>query len=417
LASSTISFSTTALTAIPPPSVGRDVYRDNKAPGLELRVTSSGTKTFSVFKRTKDGHPERITLGRFPAVTVEQARKMAGKVFTAIAEGISPAAVKRAHKEELTFGQLFAQYMERHAKPKKKTFKEDQQRYTQYLEQPLGSKKLSSIDLHTVRGIHTKITNAGHPTVANRVLAVISTTFGRAIEWGYLTHNPAIGVRRNKEESRQRFLQPEELKKFFDSLAQEPNETIRDFLFVGLFTGARKANVLAMKWSEINFEREVWRIAQTKNGTPQDVILVDAAIERLKARRNALDCDPVFVFPGDGKTGHLAAPAKGWVRVLESAGIADLRIHDLRRTLGSWQAMTGASLPIIGKSLNHKTPQATAIYARLNNDPVKASMQKAATALTTAGAKELSNIPKSEQATQIVSTDTLSIVNSRRAKQ
>lgn len=137
MASSTINFSTTALTAISPPSAGRDVYRDNKAPGLELRVTVSGTKTFSVFKRTKDGHPERITLGRFPAVTVEQARKMAGKVFTAIAEGVSPAAVKRAHKEELTFGQLFAQYMERHAKPKKKTFKEDQQRYTQYLEQPL----------------------------------------------------------------------------------------------------------------------------------------------------------------------------------------------------------------------------------------------------------------------------------------
>lgn len=137
MASSTINFSNTALTAISPPSTERDVYRDSKSPGLELRVTAAGAKTFSVFKRTKDGHPERITLGRFPAVSVEQARKMAGRVFTAIAEGVSPAALKRAHKEEMTFGQLFAQYMERHAKLKKKTFMEDQQRYTQYLEQPL----------------------------------------------------------------------------------------------------------------------------------------------------------------------------------------------------------------------------------------------------------------------------------------
>ncbi|MDO9485021.1 MAG: site-specific integrase [Actinomycetota bacterium] len=416
MASSTVNFSNTSLTAISPPTTGRDVYRDTKTPGLELRVTSAGAKTFSVFKRTKDGHPERVTLGRFPAVSVEQARKMAGKVFTAIAEGVSPAAIKRAHKEELTFGQLFAQYMERHAKSKKTTFMEDQQRYTQYLEQPLGSKKLSAIDLNTVRAVHTKITNDGRPTVANRVLAVISTTFGRGIEWGYLTHNPATGVRRNKEESRERFLQPDELKAFFDSLAKEPNETIRDFLFIGLFTGARKANVLAMKWSDLNFERQIWRISQTKNGTPQDVILVDSAIERLKARRNAPDSDPVYVFPGDGKTGHLAAPAKGWRRVLENAGIADLRIHDLRRTLASWQAMTGASLPIIGKSLNHKTPQATAIYARLNNDPVRASMQKAATALKAAGIEEFVKV-EPHQPTQSITTDNLTLANSRRAKE
>lgn len=405
MASHKINFGNTALTNITPPVSGRDVYHDTKTPGLELRVTPSGTKTFSVFKRLKNGHPERITLDRYPAINVEQARKLAGRTFAAISEGVSTAAVKRAHKAEMTFDDLFSLYLERHAKPNKGTYKEDLQRYTQYLKQPLGSKKLSSIDQKAIREIHSRIsiTGTGHPVVANRVLAVISTTFGRGIEWGYVKENPAIGVRRNKEQSRDRFLQPEEMKNFLDALAQEANEIVRDFIFVALLTGARKNNVLSMKWSDIDLDRGIWRIDMTKNGTPQNAVLVDAVIERLNARSAAAEKNQIFVFPGEGKTGHFATPTKGWIRILEAAGIADLHIHDLRRTNGSWQAMTGASLPIIGKSLNHKTPQATAVYARLHNDPVKDSMEKATKALLAAGRKKVANAGDGDQPAEQVS--------------
>lgn len=96
-----------------------------------------------------------------------------------------------------------------------------------------------------------------------------------------------------------------------------------------------------------------------------------------------------YVFPSPGKVGHLIEPKKGWERILERAGIEDLRIHDLRRTLGSWQAKQGASLVIIGKSLNHKTPSTTAIYARLDLDPVRESVNRATSAmLIAAGLKE-----------------------------
>ena len=102
-----------------------------------------------------------------------------------------------------------------------------------------------------------------------------------------------------------------------------------------------------------------------------------------------------FVFPGTGKNGHLAEPRKGWERILKRAGIADLRIHDLRRTLGSWQAKTGASLAIIGKSLNHKHQNTTAIYARLDLDPVRASINTATNAmLTAAGLKDTAEVIK-----------------------
>ena len=90
------------------------------------------------------------------------------------------------------------------------------------------------------------------------------------------------------------------------------------------------------------------------------------------------DFQKQWVFPSfSSKTGHLADPKRAWKRILEKAQIQDLRIHDIRRTLGSYQAITGASLPVIGKSLGHKSSQATQIYSRLNNDPVRQSMEKA----------------------------------------
>jgi integrase len=91
------------------------------------------------------------------------------------------------------------------------------------------------------------------------------------------------------------------------------------------------------------------------------------------------------VFPGRGKTGHLVEPKTCWKRVLNRAGISDLRLHDLRRTLGSWQAIQGAGLPIVGKSLGQSSIHATAVYAHLVTDPVRASVNKATTALLEAG--------------------------------
>ena len=118
-------------------------------------------------------------------------------------------------------------------------------------------------------------------------------------------------------------------------------------------------------------------------------------IEILKNALSRLSClsHGEYVFPGDGRSGHLKEPKRGWLRILKNADVGNLRIHDLRRTLGSWQAKTGASLTIIGKSLNHKSLQATAIYARLDLDPVRASIDKATQAiLMAAGLKQVEEL-------------------------
>lgn len=125
-----------------------------------------------------------------------------------------------------------------------------------------------------------------------------------------------------------------------------------------------------MRRDEIDFERNLWHIPETKNDEALDVPLVEEAVRRLKAIRETSDSD--WIFPSStSSTGHLQAPKKAWKRILSKTGIKDLRLHDIHRTLGSYQAITGASLNIIGKSLEHKTVAATQIYARLNDDSVR----------------------------------------------
>lgn len=379
-----INFTKEALEAIDlPPKGSRVTYHDTnkKAAGLQLRVTATGVKSFCVFQRMGGGDPERVTIGRFPLVTVEQARKQAAMISAAIVNGDNPAKVKRAHKAELTFGDLFNEYIERHAKQNKKTWKEDQQRFNQYLKRGFATRKLSAVDRSALAGLHSDISKAGHPTVANRVLALVSSIFGWAINAGLVESNPASGLRKNREKSRDRFLQGDEIPRFFAALSAEENPTIRDYLLVSLLTGTRRANVLSMRWKDISLARSEWRIEETKNGDSLVVALAPEVVKILTERMESKDKDADFVFPGSGKKGHLVEPKRGWERVLVRAGLEDLRIHDLRRTFGSWQAKTGSSLVIIGKTLGHKNVATTQIYARLDSDPIRESVNRAVGAI------------------------------------
>ncbi|SFH38334.1 Site-specific recombinase XerD [Nitrosospira sp. Nsp14] len=378
-----INFTKAMIEGLPLPEQGKRIdFHDTKTLGLQVRVSSNGTRTFSVLRRIH-GRLERVTLGRYPALTIEQARRKAAEINADIANSVNPAEVKRGRKAELTFSELFGEYLERHSKPNKKTWAQDESQFHSYLRATLGPKKISAINRSSVASIHSSITKAGQATTANRVKALVSSIFGWAISAGLWHTNPATGIKHNKEQSRDRFIQGDELPRFFRALADEQNSSMRDFFLLSLLTGARRANVLAMRWEDISLDRAEWRLRTTKNGTPQTVTLSPQAIQILRDR---LPLEPtVFVFPGRGKTGHLAEPKKGWQRILSRAGLGDLRIHDLRRTLGSWQAKQGASLAIIGKSLNHKSQNTTAIYARLDLDPVRDSVNAATSAMMVAG--------------------------------
>lgn len=380
--SNRIVFTVSALEQLPLPIVGaRAVWHDTRAPGLQLRVTASGVKTFSWFRWVKGaGKPERMTLGRWPEMSIDDARDHVARLNAATADGACPATERREARAEQTFGDLFTLYLERWSKPRKRTWSHDLAYYQKHIAQALGSVRLSQITRREIADLHAKIGQA-HPTMANRVLALVSSIMGRAREWGvWEGENPCLGVRRYPEQKRDRFLSGEEIQCFLAALEEEPKPLLRAFFLLSLLTGARRGNVTAMRWEEIDESRQAWRIPDTKNGQPVTVPLVPMAMEILGQLRQEAESEWVFPSPRS-VTGHLVEPRKAWERVLARAGIEGARIHDLRRTMGSWQAITGASLPVIGKSLGHKSQQATAIYARLSLDPVREAMAKATEAM------------------------------------
>lgn len=383
-------FTKAAIEALPVPGKGWVYHYDLKVQGLGIGVGSTGKKSFILYRKI-NGRPERIILGRYPDLTIEQARGKASELNADIAKGKSPADLLREAKREMTLDDLFNEYMARRAAFNKRPDK-PKATYRLYLSS-LGKRKLSTIKHEEVDRLHKKIGREIGIVTANIVLKLLHVMFNKAInEWRiWKGENPAHGIAKFPEQSRDRFLQSDELPRFFQAVAEEENETIRDYVLMSLLTGARRSNVLAMRWQDINFERAEWRIHETKNGTPQTVTLSPEAIEILSNRKASDNGE--FVFPGFGKVGHLMEPKKGWKRILERAGIDNLRIHDLRRTLGSWQAKTGASLAIIGKSLNHKNQNTTAIYARLDLDPVRVSVNTATSAmLAAAGLKDGENV-------------------------
>lgn len=385
---SKFNFTKATIEALPVPEKGWKYYYDLKVQGLGIGVGATGKKSFILYRKI-NGRPERITLGRYPDLAIEQARGKASELNADIAEGKSPADRLRAAKREMTLSDLFQEYMERRAAFNRRPDK-PKATYRLYLSD-WNNRKLSAIKHEEVDRLHKKIGRSNGQVTANIVLKLLHVMFNKAInEWRiWKGENPAHGIAKFPEQSRDRFLQSDELPRFFQAVAKEENETIRDYVLISLLTGARRSNVLAMRWQDISFDRHEWRIEETKNGTPQTVALSPEAIEILQNRKPSNDA--VFVFPGSGKACHLMEPKKGWKRILERAGIDNLRIHDLRRTLGSWQAKTGASLAIIGKSLNHKHQNTTAIYARLDLDPVRDSINKATSAMMQAAGLKDSN--------------------------
>jgi integrase len=417
------SFTQANLAALPVPESARSTYSDTTVPGLQLRITPTGVKTFSVLKRARTGRLERITLGRFPAVDVKRARHEASALLADMAAGINAAEARRKLRGEPTFAELFTRYLDEHAKPHKKSWREDERQYARHLAAALGTRRLSTIDGDTLRTLHRKISRTA-PASANQALALVSSVFTRAIEWKLVKENPAHGIRRNARVERDRFLGADELRRFFVAIESEENADYRELFTLALLTGARRSNVLAMRWSDLDLQRGEWRLGTTKNGQPQLIALAPAAVAVLSERPHTPRSPFVFAS-AQSATGHLASVARAWRRVLDrdelvqlverigetgeafgseatalrvrlrhtreaaerldvdtaGARLEDLRLHDLRRTNASWQAMLGSSLAIVGRSLGHRSARTTEIYARLQLDPVRASVERAATAM------------------------------------
>jgi integrase len=378
-----IRFTKASVRNFPAPPAGRAYAYDSGQAGLALCVTANGGRTFYAAYRYS-GRPVRYLLGRYPEITVEAARKLTAAALGAVAVGRDPQAERRAARHEHTVSGLFAHWLESHAKLHKRTWQEDQRQFDTFLS-AWKNRRLSTIRKADVQGLHARIGRDHGHYAANRLLALVRAMFNKADDIGFRGLNPARGIKKFAEQSRDRFLQPDELPAFFKALNAAP-QLFQDFFMLALLTGARRSNVQAMAWADLHLDAAAWRIPETKSGEPVQVHLPAKAVEILRRRLAEADGCP-WVFPGGKKNraSHLSSPKLAWKGIVTAAGLDGLRIHDLRRTMGSWQAIAGSSLTIIGQSLGHKSQQSTAVYARLTHAPVIASVDNATTAMLAAG--------------------------------
>lgn len=276
-----------------------------------------------------------------------------------------------------TFRELFDLYLERHAMVKLKC-PQNVTYWTSVHGDYWLDKQLSAITKDDVQdwvdhlGTHSQ-------SAATRAATQLAAVFAWGSKRNYCKQNPCTGIEKFKDIKRNRFLLPGELLRLKGALKDSPL-IIHDLVWLALLTSARKANLLSMRWDEIDLDLRIWEIPgnKFKNGDSHIVPLEDDAIAILR-RRRANSKSP-WVFPGRFGQ-HLQDPKRAWVKVKEKAGLKNFWFHDLRRTGGSYMAISGVSLHVIGKALGHKDPRSTEIYARLNLDAIRTAFKTMHTSL------------------------------------
>lgn len=365
----------------------RDVRWDADVRGFGVRVYPSGRRTFVLSYRVR-GRKRMMTLGDFGVLTVQQARAMAREHLVAAGKGEDPLEERRKAARGETVRELCADYLERHAKPHKRSWAADARRIERHILPAWGALKVSALTRAEVAALHWRI-GREHPIEANRVHSLVRKMLALAETWGYVPEghpNAARGIERYRESKRERWVTPEEMPRLAAAIEAEENPYARAALWLYLLTGLRRSELLRARWEDVDLERAQIRIPETKAGRTYHVPLTAPALALLRALPR-IEGNP-FILPGAKPGEHLVNIDKPWRRVRARAGTEDVRLHDLRRTLGSWLAQAGNSLHLIGRVLNHSNSSTTEIYVRFAQDHVRAAMDAYAERLMGAAGKK-----------------------------
>jgi integrase len=387
---------------LPAPKQGNAVTWDDTVAGFGCRVTSAGSRAFVLNYRVKgSGRERRITIGGFPDWTVAMARKRARELRRQVNEGSDPLGDIEADRSAATMAELCDRFEAEHLTRRRPgTAADYRSMLVTHIRPHFKDLKVAAVMHNDVVRLHDRITAAGHPYRANRVIAVLSKMFGLAQRWGMRDDNPAKGIEKNTEHQRRRYLKSEELAALTKALAAHSDRQTANVIRLLLLTGARRGEVLSMRWADIDLSAGLWSkpASSTKQNKPHEVPLSAPARQLLAEIRDGLGKDhrglPEFVFAGNGARRHVVEIKRVWRRLCKAAGLKELRIHDLRHSFASELASGGASLPLIGALLGHSNPTTTARYAHLFQDPQRAAVERVGAIITGRSAAELMPLPK-----------------------
>lgn len=351
------------------------IYWDTEIPGFGLAVHVSGHRAY-VFKYRivggRRGHQRKPTIGEHGPMTCQQARDIARNWHAKVRAGGDPSGDRKEMRDSPTVSELCDRYLELHARPKKKpkSIQGDESAIRRLIKPALGAMKVSAVRRSDIEQFHRSLRST--PPMANRLVALLSKMFNLAERWGCRqSHsNPCRGIEKYREYSREKFLTAEEIGRLEIVLAKhEPmNPWMANLIRLLVLTGARRGELETLKWAHVELDPGRLRLPDSKTGA-KVIVLSARAAEIL--RRLPRVKDNAYVFPGKKAGKQVNGLSKFWQRVRKQAMLEDVRLHDLRHSFASQAVMNGASLPMIGALLGHRSTATTARYAHLIDAPLR----------------------------------------------
>lgn len=356
-----IAFTDKSLSALKP-EADRYEMQDTYCPGLTVRVTPEGRKTFNV-KYRYGIKQKRMSLGVYPRMSLAEARAKAMEAMRHVDEGSDPA--KRRRQPEYRVEAIVTEFIERYAKPRNRKWMESERILWRELVAVFGQRDIREIKREDILEIMDGAVDRGAHYQANRILANIRKLFNWCIERGIVETSPTNGLKApTKEVARDRKLSAPEINALMRACRNDVYP-FRQFVPLLLATAQRRGELANMRWSELDFDNKIWMIPaeRSKNGKAHFVPLSAYALELLAEVPRFLDCDYVFTTT---RRSPVSGFSKALRRLWEVTGSTDWRYHDLRRTAASGMAQAKVQPHVVEKILNHMTGKISGVAAVYN---------------------------------------------------
>lgn len=358
------------------PETGKEhVTWDDKLSGFGVKVTAKGKKVYILKTREKNGRQRKYTLGAHGSITCEQGRQLALDYLYQLSQGIDPQAA-HSKAEGMLMTELCDRYYQQYVLPykKKTSAATDEIFLRKYVKPMLGKLRVKEVTRADVIDMHAKLKET--PVQANRIVKMLSKMFALAEEWALRpeNNNPARGVKKYPEKSRERFLTAEEIRRLIAVINECEADRTVSVHACGLFkllilTGARLREIMLAKWEWVDMQRGTLSLPDSKTGA-KVLYLSSHAMDVLQSLPR-YDNNP-YIIAGREEGKPLNSARKQWLRICERAELQDVRIHDLRHSFASLAVLGGVPLYHVGKALGHKQSSTTERYAHLADDPVRA---------------------------------------------